>query len=185
MFRKLLTLTVVAVALLGLIQVAPAGALTLPAGDGVVSCAIAGKVRVARPVLRPDVAKVIVAGNIAGCSYNGIAIPFQVTGLARTVAVSNPAAVCAALADGSASAKTTITIKVNGIKYASLTVAVELAVSPSPPGSLVEASGSGTVNGIALSGNVVAQTNRPLVDLCNGATTVTFVGTASLSWDRP
>jgi hypothetical protein len=184
-FRKLLVLTVAAVGLLGLVEVAPAGALTLPPGDGVVSCAIAGKVRVARPVLQPTVAKLIVAGKIAACSYNGNAIPFEVTGFARTVAVSNPAAVCAALADGSASAKTTVTVKVNGIKYASLVVAVELAVSPSPPGSLVEASGSGTVNGVALSGNVIAQTNRPLVDLCNGATAVTFVGTASLSWDRP
>jgi hypothetical protein len=150
-----------------------------------VSCAIAGKVRVARPVLRPDVAKIIVAGRIDACSYNGNAIPFEVTGSTRSIAISNPAAVCAALADGSASAKTTIVVKVNGIKYASLTVNVELDVSPSPPGSLVQASGSATVNGIALSGNVVAQTNRPVGDLCNGATAIAFGGTASLSWDRP
>jgi hypothetical protein len=182
--RKLLALTVVAGGLLGLVGVSPASALALPPGDGTVSCAIAGKVRVARPVSQPTVAKIVVAGKIAACSYNGTPIPF-VSGATRSIAVSNPAAVCEALADGSASAKTTVTVKVNGIRYASVTVNVELAVSPSSPGSLVAASGTATVNGVALSGNVVAQTDRPVFDLCNGATSLAFVGTASLSWDRP
>jgi hypothetical protein len=185
MFRKLLASTLAAVGLMSVVGVQNASALTLPAGDGIVSCAIAGKVRVARPLSNPTVARIIAAGKISACSYNGNPIPFAVSGSTRSVAVNNPAAVCAALADGSASAKTTVTIKVNGVKYASLTVNVEVSVAPSAPGSLVEASGTSTVNGVLLSGSVVAQTNRPVGDLCNGATSVSFVGTASLSWDRP
>lgn len=184
MLRKLLTVSVLSLALAGLIGVPSAGAVTLPPGDGSVSCGIVGTVRVARPLATPDTWKVVVAGKIAGCTYNGTAIPF-VYGTTRSVSVGNPAAVCAALADGSASARTSITVKVNGTTYTSAVVTVAVDVSPSPPGSLIEASGFTTVAGIGLSASVAAQTDRPLVDLCNGATKVAFLGTGSLTWDRP
>ncbi len=184
MLRKLLGTGAVAIAVTTLIGVPSANAVTLPPGDGAVSCGITGTVRVVRPVTNPSIAKVVAAGKIAGCTYNGTAIPF-VTGVTRTVAVSNPAAVCAALADGTAAARTTITVKVNGSVYGSAAVNVAVDVSPSSPGSLIEASGTTTVQGIGITGAITAQTNRPAHDLCTGASVVTFLGTASLAWDRP
>lgn len=184
MIRKLLGTTVAVAGLLSLVGVPTANAVTLPAGDGQVNCGIGGTVRVVRPIATPSIAKVVVAGKIAGCTYNGNAIPF-VTGATRSVVVSNPAAVCAALADGTAYAKTTITVKVNGTLYTTAVVKVEVSVSPSSPGSLVEASGTTTINSVGLTAQVAAQTNRPVGDLCTGASVVNFLGTASLAWDRP
>lgn len=185
MVRKLLVSSAVALAALALAGVPNAGALTLPPGDGAVSCGIAGTVRVARPLATPDTWKVVVSGTIGGCTYNGLPIPFSVTGTSRTVSVGNPTAVCAALADGSAAARTTVTVKVNGTLYASATVNVDLDVSPSAPGSLVTVGGAGTIKGVAVDAGVTAQTDRPLADLCHGATKVSYLGTAHASWDRP
>lgn len=185
MVRKLLVSSAVALATLALSGVPNAGAVTLPAGDGTVSCGIAGTVKVARPLATPDSWKVVVSGKIGGCTYNGLPIPFSVTGATRTVAVNNPTAVCAALADGTVSARTAVTIKVNSTLYASATVNVNLDVAPSAPGSLVSVGGSGTIKGIGVDAGVTAQTDRPLVDLCHGATKVLYLGTAHLSWDRP
>lgn len=185
MMRKLALASVVTLSLVAGAGVSPAGAITLPAGDGSVQCGIGGTVKVLRPTRTPDIVKVVAVGQIAGCTYNGNAIPFAVSGATRTVAVSSPAAVCAALADGTASARTSVTIKVNGSRYASVAINVAVDVVPSAPGSLVTVDGTATVNGIALTGNVTAQTARPLADLCNGATSVSFLGTASLDWDRP
>lgn len=185
MLRKFAVASVVAISLVAGVGPSSAGAITLPAGDGSVQCGIGGTVKVLRPTRTPDVVKVVAVGRIAGCTYNGNAIPFAVSGATRTIAVSSPAAVCAALADGVASAKTSIVVKVNGTRYASVAIKVAVDVVPSPPGSLVTIDGTATVNGIALTGNVTAQSDRPLVDLCNGATSVSFLGTASLGWDRP
>ncbi len=184
MIRKLAVSVTIAAAAFGMFGASEAGALTLPPGDGAVQCGIGGTARVVRPISNPSIWKIVVAGKIAGCTYNGNPIPL-VTGATRSVAINNPTAVCAALADGSATARTTITVKINGVTYTSVAVNVELSVSPSSPGSRVQASGAATVNGIALNAGVDVQTDRPASDLCNGATKLTFLGSASLNWDRP
>jgi hypothetical protein len=142
-------------------------------------------VRVARPLATPDSWKIVTRGSISGCTYNGVSIPFSVSGASRTVAIDHPAAVCAALADGSATARTAVTIKVNGVAYARATVGVDLTVAPSAPGSLVTIGGTGTYNGVTVTAGVSAQTDRPLADLCAGATRIGYVGTARLGWQRP
>ena len=184
MIRKLLATTVITGALFGLVGMSSANAVTIPPGDGQVSCGVAGKVRVVRPVLQPTVAKVIVSATISGCTYNGIAVPF-VAGTSRSVILSNPAAVCAALESGSAAARTSFTIEAGGTTYATVAVNAAVSVTPSPPGSLIDATGSTTINGVAINAHVAAQTDRPLHDLCTGATQVLFLGTGSLAWDRP
>ncbi len=163
----------------------PASAVTLPSGDGVVECGVAGAVRVMRPLATPDTWKISARATIGGCTYNGTPIPFAVSGTVSTLVKASPAAVCAALADGAASATTRLIVKVNGTSYVNASIPVSIDVSPSAPGSLVSVGGSGMINGVTLAASVTAQTDRPVSDLCNGAAKVAFLGTASLSWDRP
>ena len=186
MVRKLLAASVVTASVFGMIGASSAGAVTLPTGNGAVSCGTSGTIKVVRSTTNLNVARLVVAGTVSGCFYNGQALPF-VGGATRSIVVGTPARVCAMLADGTTTAgRTAVTVKVLGIVLSSAAAKVTVTIAPSGSGSSVDSTGSVTLrNGTTITAAVGLQTDRPLADLCNGATAVLYQGTASLAWSRP
>jgi hypothetical protein len=183
--RRISVVLVVALASFGIGGSTPAGALTLPPGNGEIACDVAGSVKIVRSVLRPDVARLRIAGRVSNCTYNGTPIPFA-GGVSRTVAVSDPATICAVLTNGGTLARSVTRVVAFGsvVGSVSLWVTVSPAV-PSGSGSAIDIDGTATVNGITIEVHASVQTDRPVTDLCNGtATYVLYTGGVTASWTR-
>jgi hypothetical protein len=182
MLRKLGVLTIAAMSTLGLIGTGTAhAAVRLPAGDGAASCALSGTVKVAKA---GTTGRVQVSGSLSGCTYNGVSIPF-VAGTSRSIAPRNAARTCAAIAAGGTVMKTVT--KLAYVHNTLLNVTLNLAFSPVTPsgaGSALSLDGTVTAAGASVTVHAALQSDRPLGDLCNGARSLGFSGTASATWTR-
>jgi hypothetical protein len=184
MLRKIAAALTISVASFGLLGTGSAGALSLPPGNGSIACSVAGTVKVARSVVHPTVSHLTISGAVSNCTYNGVAIPFA-GGATRTVAVGDPAKWCAVLSQGGTIARSVTRVVAFGhvVGVVSATGTLSPAV-PSGSGSAISIDGSFVAKTVTVNGHVSVQTDRPVADLCAGATSLSFTGTVSADWTR-
>lgn len=184
MLRKLATVLTIGVASFGLFGTTPAGALKLPTGNGSIACSVQGSVNVARSMGSPTVSQLRISGAVSNCTYNGVAVPFA-GGATRTVAIGNPAKWCSVLNQGGTITRSVTRVVAFGhvIGVVSGTGTLSPA-TPSGSGSALSIDGSIAGRNITVAVHLSIQTDRPVADLCAGAKSLQYSGTASATWTR-
>lgn len=184
MLRKLAAALTISVASLGVLGTAPAGAITLPPGNGSIACSVAGTVKVVRTLAHPTVVHIRVVGAVSNCTYNGVAIPFA-GGTSRSVSVGDPTTLCAKLNEGGTLTKSVTRVvafgRVVGVVSGTGTLS---PATPSGAGSAISIDGTFVARTVTVTASVSVLTDRPVADLCNGAKSLNFTGTVSASWVR-
>lgn len=185
MLRRLAVLVCVTTASFGALGSGSAGAtITLPPGNGSAVCAVSGNVKVVRSLLNPTVSRLRITGSLSGCSFNGNPIPWT-GGTTRTVAVGDPTKWCTALTQGGTIARSVTKVVVLGTVVLQVSVNLTLSpATPSGPGSALELDGTISTSAVTVRVHALVQTDRPVADLCSGATGFGFAGSVSGSWTR-